>query len=149
MRGITWVLAAAVTGSLLGAPFAHAQQRARPLAASCAAQPSSDTAVYSLEAVDSLPRIRKTTAPNFSVVPAMGTQLSVRVAFVVNQDGTVDRSSVRLVGDSTGTAFDQDAKHWIASLVFWPACRDGKAVRAQVVQPVNYNQMPARPSALH
>ena len=142
MRKTTFILAAAFAASLVPAAVAHAQPSDWRIPTPCAGKPNPDTTAYPAEALDSLPRMRKGRVPHFSVLPAMGTELRVRVAFVVNQDGTVDPRSVHLVGDSTRSAFDQDAKHWIATLLFWPACREGMPVRAQVVQPVNYNQAP-------
>ena len=127
-----WVLTMTATASK-----ASAQTPGTP----CAGKPSADTAVYQPEALDILPKIRKNTPPRFSVMPELGTQLRVHVAFIVNQDGSVDPHSIHLI-DSTRTAFDRDAERWIATLQFWPACREGEAVRAQLVQAVRYAHTP-------
>ncbi len=118
----------------------QAQVRGRNGPTPCAGKPSADTTTYPPEALDDLPRIRKFTGIHPSVVPPIGTELRVHISFVVNKDGTVDTASVKLV-DSTGTAFDGDARRWIRALVFWPGCYEGQAVRARVVQPVNYSQI--------
>jgi hypothetical protein len=104
-RGLVVALIIVVLKPLIGAATLLAQRQPTP----CAGSPAADTAVYPSEALDDLPRVRKAPVTNFSVIPQLGTRLTVRVALVVDQSGRVDTASVRLV-DSTGTAFDQDAR---------------------------------------
>ncbi len=130
-----------VIATLVACNALQAQNRRQPAPTACAGKPSADTTVYRPEALDELPKVRTGPVPHFSVGPRPGTELRVHVSFVVEKDGTVDEVTEKLV-DSTGTAFDAEAVRWISTLLFWPGCMEGRAVRARVIQPVNYEQVP-------
>jgi hypothetical protein len=98
--------------------------RAQQPGTSCAGRPRGDT----------LPILRKALPLHFSG-PRFRPPSKVRLNFVVDSNGAVDTTSIRFV-DSTTPVYEQDARRYAAGLTFWPGCRDGKAVRAQIVFPV-------------
>ena len=67
----------------------------------------------------------------------LGIEGRVVVAVVIGPDGTPDQSSARIV-EKVDPGIDSEALRWIQGVSYWPACRDGRPVRARVAQPLDF-----------
>jgi TonB family protein len=107
-------------------------------ATSCAGLASTDSAVYDTTQVTERPKLRSVSEPWY---PPMQRDLAIEgrviVDLVVGSDGAPDQSSVRIV-QNVEPAIDHAAVRWIGSVSYWPACRDGRPVRAHITQPVDF-----------
>ena len=105
---------------------------------SCAGLASTDSTVYDTTQVSERPRIR--TAPEVRY-PQLQRDLHiggrVRLGVIVGTDGTPEDSSVQVV-DRVDPALDREAVSWLAGVTYWPACRDGRPVRARIAQPLDF-----------
>ena len=107
-------------------------------ATSCAGLASTDSAVYDTTQVTERPRVRSAPEPRYPPMErGLGREGQVILAVVIGPDGAPDLNSLRIV-DNLGPAFDREALRWIWSASYWPACRDGRPVRARVAQPVDF-----------
>ena len=109
---------------------------------SCAGRPSSDTSVYGSSEVSEPVLLRTLMTMGSSDQPPDSGQRA-RVSFVVNADGRVDSSSARVL-DPTNPTFERDALTVVRARTYWPACRDGRAVRARVIESLDYGQVYVR-----
>lgn len=100
----------------------------------CAANPASDTTVVSADVVDSPPVQLEVGRLRFELdrVPRDST-LTVRLRFVVNADGRPDSTTI-VVADSPDTVLTAAARRALLDSRFWPACRDGVAVRTGLIE---------------
>jgi TonB family protein len=121
--------------------FAFGGARSRALATpatSCATLASTDSTVYDTTQVSERATLRSAPEPDYPPIERdRGVEGRVIVAVVVGADGTPDESSARIV-QSADPAFDREALRWIRKVSYWPACRDARAVRARVAQPVDF-----------
>jgi len=105
---------------------------------SCAGVASTDSAVYDTTQVTERPTLRSASEP---WTPPIERELAIEgrviLDLVVGSDGAPDQSSVRIVGN-VDPAIDHEAVRWIESASYWPACRDGRPVRAHIAQPVDF-----------
>jgi len=105
---------------------------------SCAGLASTDSAVYDTTQVTERPTLRSASEPWYPPIQRdLAIEGRVIVDLVVGSDGAPDQSSVRIVRN-VDPAIDHEAVRWIGSASYWPACRDGRPVRARVAQPVDF-----------
>lgn len=69
----------------------------------------------------------------------MGLEGRVEVAFVVNSDGTVDPSSIRVI-KTPAEALGKAATVAVSKIKFHPAQKDGQPVRCEAVMAVVYQR---------
>ncbi len=107
-------------------------------ATSCAGLASTDSAVYDTTQVTERASLRSAPEPRYpSMERELGIEGRVIMALVIGPDGTPDQSSVRITRN-VDPAIDSRALRWIRGVSYWPACRDGRPVRARVAQPVDF-----------
>jgi TonB family protein len=107
-------------------------------ATSCAGLASTDSAVYDTTQVTERPGLRSAPLPRYPPMQReLGVEGRVIVAVVIGPDGTPDQSSLRIV-ENVDPAIDREALHWFRRASYWPACRDGRPVRARIAQPVAF-----------
>jgi len=107
-------------------------------ATSCAGLASADSAVYDTTQVTERPKLRSVSEPWYPQIQRdLAIEGRVVVDLVVGSDGAPDQSSVRIV-QNVDPAIDHAAVRWIGSVSYWPACRDGRPVRAHITQPVDF-----------
>ena len=110
---------------------------------SCAGRPSTDTSVYGPSAVSEPPTLRSfMTVGSENQPPDSGQR--TRISLIVNADGRVDPSSARVL-DRTNPTFEQDALMAVRQRTYWPACREGMAVRARLIVALDYAAVYGRP----
>ena len=118
----------------LGAtPPAIVNRRSTP----CAGVTTTDSTIYDTTQVTERPTIR--TAPELRYPPMQHELLiggRVTLAVIVGSDGTPD-SAVDVL-NRVDPALDREAVRWVQGVTYWPACRDGRPVRARIVQPVDF-----------
>lgn len=105
---------------------------------SCTGLASTDSAVYDTSQVTERPRLRgapELTYPGMQRDLAVGGRVIVSV--IVAADGSPELNSARIVR-KVDPALDQEALNWIGGASYWPACRDGRPVRARIAQPVDF-----------
>jgi TonB family protein len=97
----------------------------------CATTPSADATVYEGAQLDAKP-VPRSVPPLDYPSDAESHRIQGRevVSLVVNADGTVERSSVTRVQSSDPLLFDAVSRI-VSQATFWPACRNGVAVRAR------------------
>jgi len=61
----------------------------------------------------------------------------VIVTAVVNTDGSVDTSSIEVTAPAYAS-LDAEARRVVSLTKFWPACRQGLAVRSRIVAPFDF-----------
>lgn len=105
---------------------------------SCTGLASSDSTVYDTSQVTERPRLR--SAPELTY-PGMQRELliggRVIVDLIIAADGSPELNSAHLVRKAD-PALDHEALNWIGGTSYWPACRDGRPVRARIAQPVDF-----------
>jgi len=107
-------------------------------ATSCAGLASTDSAVYDTTQVTERPALRSASEPRYPPIQRdLAIEGRVIADLVVGSDGAPDQSSVRIV-QNVDPAIDHEAVRWIGSASYWPACRDGRPVRAHIAQPVDF-----------
>ena len=68
-----------------------------------------------------------------------GLEGEVHVAFIVNTDGSVDASSIKVIS-SPADALAKAAEVAVTRLKFRPGQKDGQAVRCEVLIPIKYSR---------
>ncbi|HUL04641.1 MAG TPA: TonB family protein [Gemmatimonadales bacterium] len=113
-------------------------QDVRPLPTSCDGAPSADTTVYDSTQLSEQPAPRSVPKPEYPA-DARKHRMEGRVivAAVVNADGSVDSSSVDVTAGAYAS-LDAEARRVVSLTKFWPACRDGVAVRSRIVAPFDF-----------
>ncbi|HEX4574692.1 MAG TPA: energy transducer TonB [Gemmatimonadales bacterium] len=107
-------------------------------ATSCAGLAGADSVVYDTTQVTERPSLRSAPDPWYPTLQRdLGIEGRVILDVVVGSDGTPDAGSARIVQDVV-PALDHEALRWIWNVSYWPACRDGRPVRARVAQPVDF-----------
>lgn len=110
--------------------------RAEPT--SCVSVIGADTTVYDVRQIDEKPVFRralKLTYPPEALHHRI--QGRVVVGAVVNAAGDVDQSSV-MIARHVDPLLDAEARRVVASATLWPACRNGRAVRARIAVPFDF-----------
>jgi TonB family protein len=113
-------------------------QDVRPIPTSCETARSPDPTVY-----DSTELSERATARSVAeaVYPADARKHKIQgrviVAAVVNADGTVDSSSIEVTSPAYAS-LDAEARRIMRLTRFWPACRNGVAVRSRIVAPFDF-----------
>ena len=132
------------TSTTLGTRLAFAFGGARTPAmgssrgTSCVGLASTDSAVYDTTQVTERPSLRSASEPRYPQIQRdLGIEGRVIVALLVGPDGVPDQSSVQVL-QRVDPAIDRAAVRWIRSASYWPACRDGRPVRARITQPVDF-----------
>ena len=135
------VVAAASLSALACSAARVSSPKIRPLdteRTSCAAVPSSDTTIYDTTQVGERPVPRSVPEPEY---PAEARRRSIQgrsvVAAVVSPEGTVELPSVT-IAQSSNALLDIEARRIVSQAAFWPACRNGKAVRARIAMPFDF-----------
>ena len=93
------------------------------------------TALPTIEAPERAARVIKDSYPRALLSRGIGG--SVRLRFVIEPDGTVDRTSIEVVA-ATIRRLGEAAKDAIRRVKFTPAQVDGRAVRTLIEFPVVY-----------
>jgi TonB family protein len=103
----------------------------------CANLTPTDSTTYDTTQVTERPTIR--TAPELRY-PPMQHDLLIRgrviLGVIVGSDGTPDSAVQVLSG--VDPALDREAVRWVQGVTYWPACREGRPVRARIVQAVDF-----------
>jgi len=116
-----------------GTPAAVVNRRSTP----CAGLTTTDSTIYDTTQVTERPTIR--LAPELRYPPMQHDLLiggRVILAVIVGSDGTPD-SAVEVL-DRVDPALDREAVRWVQGVTYWPACREGRPVRARIAQPVDF-----------
>ena len=130
------LLAIALSACALPGPSGSIDPRCISAAASGGAP--ADTTVYDTSAVDTRPAYVSGQTPSFPKgLREAGVTGDVLVEFVVNADGRVEWSSVRVVEYSDRELADS-AVVAIQTMHFCPATRHGVPVRVRIRQPVQF-----------
>jgi len=105
---------------------------------SCAGLASTDSTIYDTTQVAERPVIH--IAPEV-VYPPMERELliygRVILGVVVGFDGVPDTNAVTVLR-SVDPGIDREALRWISGVSYWPACREGRPVRARIAQPLDF-----------
>jgi TonB family protein len=105
---------------------------------SCAAVKSADSTIYDTSQVSEPPVPRSVPALEY---PAEARKKKVHgravVIAVVGADGVVEPPSVT-IAVSAHALLDAEARRVVSAATFWPACREGAAVRARIVIPFDF-----------
>jgi TonB family protein len=113
-------------------------QDVRPVPTTCAGTPSADTTVYDSTQVSERAAPRSVPRGEY---PAAAREQKIQgravVAAVVNGEGHVDTTSITLT-TSGNALLDAEARRIVSLARFWPACRDGVAVRSRIVVPFDF-----------
>ena len=113
-------------------------QQIRPVPTSCADAPSGDTTVYDSIEVSERAAPRTVPKPAYpEAAKARKMQGRTVITAVVNTDGAVDSASIA-VATSGHTILDTEARRLVSLTTFWPACREGVAVRSRIVAPFDF-----------
>ena len=105
---------------------------------SCAGLASTDSTVYDTTQVTERPVVH--TAPEV-VYPPMERELLIHgrviLGLIVGSDGAPDSSSITILR-TVDPGIDREALRWIGGVTYWPACREGRPVRARIAQPLDF-----------
>ncbi len=105
---------------------------------SCAGLASSDSTVYDTAQVTERPRLRVAPGLTYPVIRRdLGIAGRVIVDVIIGADGLPESSSAQIVR-RVDPVLDRVALNWIGGASYWPACRDGRPVRARIAQPVDF-----------
>lgn len=107
-------------------------------ATSCAGLAGTDSSVYDTTQVAERPVIRM--APEVYYPPMQRELLihgRVMLGLVVGSDGAPETASVEVLR-KVDPGLDRAAQRWIEGVTYWPACREGRPVRARITQPVDF-----------
>jgi TonB family protein len=116
-----------------GTPPAIVNRRSTP----CAGLTTTDSTIYDTTQVTERPTIRM--APELRYPPMQHDLLiagRVILGVIVGSDGTPD-SAVEVLS-RVDPALDREAVRWVQGVTYWPACREGRPVRARIAQPVDF-----------
>jgi TonB family protein len=135
------LVAAAGLSALACSAARVSSTKIRPLATeqtSCAAAPGSDTTIYDTTQVGERPVPRSVPSAEY---PAEARRRRIQgrsvVTAVVSPQGSVELPSVT-IAQSSNTLLDVEARRIVSQAIFWPACRDGKAVRTRIAVPFDF-----------
>jgi TonB family protein len=112
------------------------QLRTEPTA--CASVRSADSTIYDTTQISERPVAR--SVPTLEYPPEArrrGIRGRTVVTGVVSPEGNVEPSSV-IVTQSAHALLDAEARRIVSLATFWPACRDGVAVRARIAIPIAF-----------
>lgn len=116
----------------------HQIQQLRTEPTSCATAPSADSTIYDTTQVHEQPVPRSVPAFEYPAeARKRGMQGRVVVLAVVSPEGGVEPSSVT-IATSAQALLDAEARRAISLATFWPACRDGAAVRTRIAVPFDF-----------
>lgn len=105
---------------------------------SCVGLASSDSTVYDTSQVAERPRLR--AFPELTY-PGMQRELGIAgrviVDVIIAADGSPELNSAQ-IARKVDPGLDAEALKWIHGASYWPACRDGRPVRARIAQPVDF-----------
>lgn len=105
---------------------------------SCSGLASADSAVYDTTQLAERPILRSAPVPAY---PPLQRELRIAgrviLAVTIGPDGTPEHGSARIV-QGVDPAIDREALRWIQRASYWPACYDGRPVRARVTQPLDF-----------
>ena len=105
---------------------------------SCVGLASTDSAVYDTTQVAERATLRSASELRY---PPMEKELDIGgrviMTVVVGPDGSIEESSVQ-IAQHVDPGIDREALRWIGTATYWPACRDGRPVRARLVQPLDF-----------
>jgi TonB family protein len=111
-------------------------------ATSCAGLASTDSAVHDTAQVTERPTVRSAPEPAYPRIQReSGIEGRVIMAAIIGPDGTPEQGSVRII-QGVDPAIDREALRWIRGASYWPACHDGRPVRARVAQPLDFCRFP-------
>ena len=130
------LLAMALTGCALRGPSGGIDPRCTSAGASGAAP--ADTAIYDTSRVDTRPAYVSGQPPRYPKdLREAGTTGDVEVEIVVNADGRVEPSSIRVL-EYSDREFADSAVDAVRTWRFCPATRRGVPVRIRFRQPVHF-----------
>jgi TonB family protein len=135
-------LVAAAGLSTLGCSAARVSSiQIRPLETgrtSCAAVPNADTTIYDTTQVGERAIPRSVPTPEY---PAEARRRRIQgravVTAIVSPEGAVEAPSVT-IAQSSNALLDVEARRIVSQATFWPACRDGMAVRTRIAIPFDF-----------
>jgi len=105
---------------------------------SCAGLAGGDSTVYDTSQVTERPRLRiAPELPKLGMQEESGVWGRVIVGVIIGADGSPEMSSAEFVR-KIDPGLDNAALDWIGGASYWPACREGRPVRARIVQPVDF-----------
>lgn len=142
IRQVMRTLVAAASLSALGCSAARVSStKIRPLETertSCAAVPNADTTIYDTTQVGERP-IPRSVPPAEYPAEARRRRIQGRavVAAVVSPEGSVEPASVT-IAQSSNVLLDVEARRIVSHATFWPACREGLAVRTRIAIPFDF-----------
>jgi len=109
---------------------------------SCTPGASDDLNVYDTTQVSERPYARSGPDLEYPVrLRERHVQGRVLLSLIVNADGSVDPTSITVVR-SADPGFDVEAIRWARGGQFWPGCRQGRAVRVRMLQPIDFKIRP-------
>jgi TonB family protein len=105
---------------------------------SCATLPSADSTIYDTTQITERP-VPRSVPPLEYPAEARSRRLQGRtvVTAVVSPAGAVEPLSVT-VTQSANALLDAEARRVVTAATFWPACREGAAVRARIAIPFDF-----------
>lgn len=113
-------------------------QQLRTEPTSCAAVPGADSTIYDTTQISEQPVPRSVPKLEY---PAEARRQRIHgralVTAVVSPAGVVEPSSVAITM-SAHALLDAEARRVVSLATFWPACREGMAVRARIVVPFDF-----------
>ena len=130
-----WLCTGALVSAACGRQAAVAPEAAPASGrTSCAGREVVDTTFSDTTRVTERPALRRATSPPHP--RGAGTGIVV-LQFVVNADGTIDRSSIKFVR-RVNPALDDAALQTVLGALFWPGCVGSVPVRVLVSFPVTF-----------
>jgi TonB family protein len=137
-------LALAVAGCLGALGCAASRVSSRPIQqlrtepTACATVRSADSTIYDTTQVTERPVPRSVPKLEY---PAEARRRKIQgravVTAVVSPEGVVEPPSVT-IAQSAQALLDAEARRVVSIATFWPACRDGAAVRARIAIPFDF-----------
>lgn len=118
-----------------------------PVAAPAAAPTVAKEPYFDFQVEEPASAVTGTIGPRYpDAERAAGVSGTVLAQFVVNVDGSVDSTTIKILRE-TNAAFGAAVRSSLPSLKFNPARVGGKAVRQLVQTPFSFGTAPTRPSA--
>ena len=116
----------------------HQIQQLRTEPSSCATVRSADSTIYDTTQITERPVPRSVPKLEY---PAEARRRRIQgravVTAVVSPGGAVEPPSVTIT-KSAHALLDAEARRIVSLATFWPACRDGEAVRARIAIPFDF-----------
>jgi TonB family protein len=113
-------------------------QDLRSVPTSCASAGSSDSTIYDTTQISERPVARSAPKPEYpGEARSHRIQGRAVVTAVVSREGEVEPASVT-IRRSAQALLDAEARRVVTLATFWPACRDGAAVRARIAIPFDF-----------